>query len=52
MERAGAQPDLDWTSIGLLADHEELARATTDEPFGFRGHKKGLFGSGWENHGL
>ena len=42
MEGPGCQPDLDWVSIGLLADHEVLAWATTDEPLAFRGHKEGL----------
>jgi hypothetical protein len=44
MEGARGQPDFDWTSIGLLADHEVVLRATTDEPFGFRGHKKAPLG--------
>jgi hypothetical protein len=39
---SSGQPDLDWTSIRLLADHEVLAPPTTDELFGFRGHKEGL----------
>jgi hypothetical protein len=42
VEGPGRQSDLDWTSIGLLAEHEVLTRAPTDELFGFRGDKKGL----------
>jgi hypothetical protein len=42
VEGPGRQPDLDWTSIGLLAEHEVLTRATTDELFAFHSDKEGL----------
>jgi hypothetical protein len=42
MEGAPGQLDLDWTPIGLLADHEVLVRPTTHEPLGFGRHKEGL----------